>query len=173
MPSRTVAKAHRLRPQQESVLDAYFNTAEMMNAFLGAPAADGRLNDQVLESVVGASVRLGRPSAVDTRDPAVFDAVEDQNGRRARTFREAFRACAEPYTQQGHRCWRRFDLKSLQACHPTFRLFRLPEWVESAIVEEELAEHYADHGGHDAADNDNACDVAVALAIVGDDAIPF
>lgn len=118
----------------------YFRLDDMLQAFLAAPAADGRLNCVVIESVVGASV--GK-SCVDVVDPATYDGASGRHDARCRTFREAFRACAVAWDVYGHRHWRTFDIQTLQDCHSDFRVLRMPEWVEQRIVEEQLAAHYA------------------------------
>lgn len=118
----------------------YFTLDNMLAAFLQSASSDGRTNAAVVESVVGAS---RSKSAIDVVDPATYDGASGRHGKRCRTFREAFAACAEPWDRYGHRHWRTFDLETLQGCHEGFRALRLPEWVEARHVEEQLAEHYA------------------------------
>lgn len=134
----------------------YFRLDDMLQAFLASPAADGRLNCQVIESVVGASI--GKP-AIDVVDPATYDGASGRHDARCRTFREAFRACAVTWDCYGHRHWRTFDLQTLQDCHPDFRVLRMPEWVEQRILEEQLADHMealrAEHEDSDSSDDES------------------
>lgn len=150
-----------------------------LDQFTGAPSAHGELNGDIIERVMGASI--ARPSALDTIDPAIFDAVSVRSGKRCRTFREAFAACCASSTATGHRYWQDLDLRSLQECHPEFRAFRLPEWVEQLIVEQQLADHYrelaedlADGDGDGASDGaSDAARFLVEQADSDNNSIPF
>jgi hypothetical protein len=142
-----------------------------LNQFVGAPAANGGTNGEIIERVMGASI--AKPSALDTVDPAIFDAVSSRHDARCRTFREAFAACCATSSPTGHRYWQDLDLRTLQDCHPDFRALRLPEWVEQLIVEQELADHYAAMAEAAGGDLDDVSDVARDAAGATEETIPF
>lgn len=150
------AKAQATRAERgHRYVTGYMQSIDFaLGQFCGAPSSTGELNGEIVERVMGASI--AKPSALDTVDPAIFDAVSTRSGKACRTFREAFSACCTSSTASGHRYWQDLDLRTLQDCHPDFRAFRLPEWVEQQIVERQLADHYAelseDYVEHDISD---------------------
>jgi hypothetical protein len=121
-----------------------WSLSDALDEFLLAPAmrpkldgaafrgnAGGWRNEDVIVAVCG--VR-----GIHVVDPPLYDPVSIKYEVKCRTFEEAFRACARPYSAWGHRDWRDVDIETLRECHSGFRALQMPEWVEELRLNEAL-----------------------------------
>jgi hypothetical protein len=149
-----------------------WSVEDAMREFLATPcqrppgaAGPGWTNDAVVVYALG--VR-----GVEVKDPASFDAASLAYEISCETFRQAFRVCARPYDNQGHRDWRDFDIETLRACRPEFSVLALPEWLEEMRTHAEL-EALADRfGAGDGVDEEDE-NAALVKAWADDEDLPF
>jgi hypothetical protein len=124
-----------------------WSIADALDEFLVAPATRPKLDGAAFSSTVGGwtnedvIVAVCGTRGIHVVDPALYDAVSLKYETKCRTFEDAFRACARPYTRWGQRDWRDFDIEILRECHSGFRALQMPTWIEELHLNEEMLDY--------------------------------